>query len=55
MPDMLNKNLDIFDNTGELIGILKTKYITKSENGNDHKIAIGSFMQSPSYQKSITH
>ena len=41
MPDMLNRNLDIFDNNGELLGVIKRKYI----NCSGKKIAIGSFMQ----------
>ena len=53
MPDMLNRNLDIFDNTGELIGILKTTYITKKDDKTEHKVATCTFMKSPSYGKSI--
>jgi hypothetical protein len=49
MPDMLNQNLDIFDNKGELIGILKTKY----EDFDGKKFAVGSFMQAPSYSGDI--
>ena len=53
MPDMLNKNLDIFDNKGELIGIIKKTYKTIENKNGKYKIATGSFVQVPSYSGSI--
>lgn len=38
MPDMLNRNLDIFDNTGELIGLVKSVFRT---NDDGEKIPTG--------------
>ena len=41
MPDILNRNLNIYDNTGTLIGVIKRAYI----DNDDNKIAVGQFMQ----------
>ncbi|MDD7515457.1 hypothetical protein [Ruminococcus flavefaciens] len=41
MPDMLNMNLNIYTNTGEMIGIIKRAY----RNINDQKIVCGRFFR----------
>ncbi len=43
LPDMLNRNLNLFTNTGVSIGILKTVYRTV----NGRKTAAGRFVKSP--------
>ena len=50
-PDMLNQNLDIFDSKGDLIGVLKTKYVIKDVGGKKNKVATCTFMESPNYEK----
>jgi len=49
LPDMLNRNLNIFSNTGENIGTLKTAYRII----NEKKTAVGRFVKSPNAPSQI--